>query len=160
DHKFDPITQEDYYALQAVFAGVGRGDVAYDPDPAVGRKRAELRATLAAIDRNDAYLNDRLDSSTRRKAAAEWETPNRGAGIAWQVPECGKIASERGSVLAKQPDGSIRSEGPRPERDTYTLTARVPAGVTAVRLELLPDDSLPHRGPGRQDNGNLHLSEF
>jgi hypothetical protein len=32
--------------------------------------------------------------------------------------------------------------------------------VTAVRLELLADDALPHRGPGRQDNGNLHLSEF
>jgi hypothetical protein len=40
------------------------------------------------------------------------------------------------------------------------LTARVAARVTAVRLELLPDESLPHRGPGRQDNGNLHLSEF
>ncbi|MEQ1913108.1 MAG: hypothetical protein ABMA15_30120, partial [Vicinamibacterales bacterium] len=32
--------------------------------------------------------------------------------------------------------------------------------VTAVRLELLTDDTLPHKGPGRQDNGNLHLSEF
>jgi hypothetical protein len=160
DHKFDPIAQDDYYALQAVFAGVGRGDVSYDPDPAVGRKRTELRATLAAIDRNDPSLNDRLDSPALRKAVAEWEACNRGAGIVWQVPEFGRITSEHGSVLAKQPDGSIRSEGPRPERDTYTLTARVAAGVTAVRLELLPDDSLPHRGPGRQDNGNLHLSEF
>jgi hypothetical protein len=31
--------------------------------------------------------------------------------------------------------------------------------VTAVRLEVLTDPSLPHAGPGRQDNGNLHLSE-
>jgi hypothetical protein len=160
DHKFDPITQDDYYALQAVFAGVGRGDVAYDSDPAVGRKRAEFRATLAALDRNDRSLNERLDSPTLRKAVAECEERNRGAAVAWQVREFDRIASEHGSVLAKQPDGSIRSEGPRPERDTYVLTARVAAGVTAVRLELLPDDSLPHRGPGRQDNGNLHLSEF
>lgn len=29
DHKFDPITQEDYYALQAVFAGVDRADREY-----------------------------------------------------------------------------------------------------------------------------------
>jgi hypothetical protein len=29
-----------------------------------------------------------------------------------------------------------------------------------LRLEVLTDDSLPHRGPGRQDNGNLHLSEI
>src|SRR5262249_29059663 len=45
--------------------------------------------------------------------------------------------------------------------DVYTVTATTAlAGVTAVRLEVLTDDSLPHRGPGRQDNGNLHLNEF
>src|SRR5207247_2671145 len=26
DHKFDPISQKDYYGLQAVFAGVDRGE--------------------------------------------------------------------------------------------------------------------------------------
>src|SRR5262249_20229055 len=45
--------------------------------------------------------------------------------------------------------------------DVYTVTATTAlAGVTAVRLEVPTDDSLPHRGPGRQDNGNLHLNEF
>jgi hypothetical protein len=44
DHKFDPITQEDYYALQAVFAGVDRADRAFDTDPAVDRRRRELTA--------------------------------------------------------------------------------------------------------------------
>ena len=34
------------------------------------------------------------------------------------------------------------------------------AEVSAIRLEVLADPSLPHHGPGRQDNGNLHLSEF
>ena len=33
DHKFDPIPQEDYYRLQAVFAGVGRGEVAVRARP-------------------------------------------------------------------------------------------------------------------------------
>jgi hypothetical protein len=32
--------------------------------------------------------------------------------------------------------------------------------LTALRLDLLPHDSLPMRGPGRNDNGNLHLSEI
>ena len=26
NHKFDPITQEDYYSLQAVFAGIDRAE--------------------------------------------------------------------------------------------------------------------------------------
>jgi hypothetical protein len=43
DHKFDPITQEDYYALQAVFAGVDRAERAYDPDPDVSLRRLALR---------------------------------------------------------------------------------------------------------------------
>jgi hypothetical protein len=42
DHKFDPIAQDDYYRLQAVFAGVGRGDVTYEEDPAIGKKRTAL----------------------------------------------------------------------------------------------------------------------
>ncbi len=33
DHKFDPISQTDYYALQAVFAGIDRAEREYDPDP-------------------------------------------------------------------------------------------------------------------------------
>ena len=38
DHPFDPIPQQDYYALQAVFAGVDRGNRGY-PDAEVRRKR-------------------------------------------------------------------------------------------------------------------------
>jgi hypothetical protein len=38
-HKFDPITQEDYYALQSVFAGVIEGDMAFDEDVKVAQQR-------------------------------------------------------------------------------------------------------------------------
>jgi hypothetical protein len=44
DHKFDPISQEDYYRLQAVFAAVDRADQKYDVDPAVAAKRRQLEA--------------------------------------------------------------------------------------------------------------------
>ncbi|MEX0936750.1 MAG: DUF1553 domain-containing protein [Pirellulales bacterium] len=44
NHKFDPITQEDYYSLQAVFAGVERGDRDYYADPELRRRRSELLA--------------------------------------------------------------------------------------------------------------------
>ncbi len=42
DHKFDPITQRDYYGLQAVFAGVDRADRPFDGDKAVAQQRSEL----------------------------------------------------------------------------------------------------------------------
>ncbi len=44
DHKFDPIKQEDYYSLQAVFAALDRADKPYDADPAISQKRAALVA--------------------------------------------------------------------------------------------------------------------
>jgi hypothetical protein len=42
NHKFDPITQEDYYSLQAVFAAIDRTDKTFDADPAVAARRADL----------------------------------------------------------------------------------------------------------------------
>lgn len=35
NHKFDPISQEDYYSLQAVFAALDRADKKYFLDPAL-----------------------------------------------------------------------------------------------------------------------------
>src|SRR5262245_29158183 len=61
DHKFDPIPQEEYYRLQAVFAGVGRGDVSFETDPAVAKKRKELQAVLAGLEKPDAALVAKLD---------------------------------------------------------------------------------------------------
>ena len=42
DHKFDPIKQQDYYSLQAVFAGVDRADRPFDTDPQIHRRRQSL----------------------------------------------------------------------------------------------------------------------
>lgn len=42
DHKFDPISQKDYYALQAVFAGVDKADRPYDAGVRVANRRRRL----------------------------------------------------------------------------------------------------------------------
>jgi hypothetical protein len=49
DHKFDPIAQQDYYGLQAVFAAVDRAERPYDADPDVARKRAELERRIKEL---------------------------------------------------------------------------------------------------------------
>src|SRR5262245_876272 len=61
NHKFDPISQEDYYSLQAVFSALDRADKAYFPDPAMteqfnrldGRKR-EISERRRIIERDAA----------------------------------------------------------------------------------------------------------
>src|SRR5262249_56035296 len=42
EHKFDPITQEEYYSVQAVFAGVDKADRAYEPHPNLARDHPRL----------------------------------------------------------------------------------------------------------------------
>jgi mono/diheme cytochrome c family protein len=49
DHKFDPIKQEDYYTLQAVFAGVDRADRPFDSDPKVYAARRPLLERRRAL---------------------------------------------------------------------------------------------------------------
>jgi Protein of unknown function (DUF1553)/Protein of unknown function (DUF1549) len=56
DHKSDPIPQTEYYGLQAVFAGVGRADRAYDPDPQTACRRRALAETLRVVGLNDPTL--------------------------------------------------------------------------------------------------------
>jgi hypothetical protein len=158
DHKFDPITQEEYYGLQAVFAGIDRANRPYDPDPAVHRRRLALLRRLADLRTAGAA---ELLSPANQKAAANWEKERPGNRDAWVVLAPATVTAKNGSVATKLPDGSVRFGGPRPATEVYTITAGTDlAGITAVRLEVLTDDSLPHRGPGRQDNGNLHLNEF
>src|SRR2546430_2619752 len=52
NHKFDPIPQTDYYALQAVFAGVDRIDRPYDPAENIGAERRRLLAMKAQLEKN------------------------------------------------------------------------------------------------------------
>src|SRR5262249_25974293 len=81
--------------------------------------------------------------------------------IHWTVLDPATMKSANGATLTKLPDHSVLSGGKRPDIDITSLSAHTDLqGITGVRVEVLTDDSLPHKGPGRQDNGNLHLNEF
>jgi len=60
DHKFDPISQEDYYALQAVFAAVDRTDKDYDLDPEVAKVRRALNQQRDPLVAAQKRLNERI----------------------------------------------------------------------------------------------------
>ncbi|HEV3145340.1 MAG TPA: DUF1549 and DUF1553 domain-containing protein [Gemmataceae bacterium] len=104
DHKFDPITQEDYYSLQAVFAAVDRTDRKYDLDPVVAKKRQELiarfagllaRALLPMNGENQQALGQELASSQREL----------GALPAQSIAFIGAVHSGTGSFRGTGPDG-------------------------------------------------------
>ena len=156
-HKFDPISQEDYYSLQAVFAGIGKGEIDWDPDRlvAAARQRWQRVATEAAS-APETLLDDPKNVAT----VAAWEATSQARAL-WTTLPLATFTSAFGTELKRLDDGSILSGGTAPERDVVTLTAAGPqAAITAIRLDVIPHESLPKQGPGRGQNGNLHLSEF
>ncbi len=166
DHKFDPIPTADYYALQAVFAGVDRADREYDLDPGIGRERDRLKAKLAALERDGGLSNERAEQELTQPDFRNWAAERAGDGAMWQALELELVEEGENAgaatTVTKLDDGSLLYGGERPDKASYVLRAQLGGTVpiTALRLEVLSDPSLPKQGPGRQDNGNLHLSEF
>src|SRR5262249_26033099 len=63
DHKFDPIPQKDYYRLQAVFAGVERGDRPLNTPEVRQQRVARERQPRAAADRKASALSRGLSAA-------------------------------------------------------------------------------------------------
>ncbi len=161
DHKFDPITQKDYYALQAVFAGVDKAERAYDTDPHLAARRKQLAREKARLQGLHGKANPSLLTPAVQAEVAAWEKKIAAGVIHWTALDPATMKSANGATLTKLPDHSVLSGGKRPETDITSLSAHTDLqGITGVRVEVLTDDSLPHKGPGRCDNGNLHLNEF
>ncbi len=161
NHKFDPFLQADYYALQAVFAGTEKAEKVFDVDPSVLARRLALERQQKAIESRDMSVMASLWNSESRAAYAQWEDSLRASQLQWSVLAPTEFTTANGTVLELKPDQSLLATGDRPLTEVTTVSALLPVGEwTALRLEVLTDDSLPTHGPGRQDNGNLHLCEI
>ena len=81
--------------------------------------------------------------------------------IKWSVLEPTSAVSANSTELRIMKDQSILAGGEAVSGDRYTTKATTALKkITAIQLELLPDESLPGRGPGRAINGNFQLTDF
>jgi len=93
------------------------------------------------------------------KRLAKWEE-TAAKTTRWTTLEPGELKATNGSKLEKRDGGVVFASG-KLERTVYTVNADTAlSGITGVRLELLADDKLPKKGPGRNDDGNFVLTEF
>jgi Protein of unknown function (DUF1553)/Protein of unknown function (DUF1549)/Planctomycete cytochrome C len=155
DHKYDPISQREFYQLFAIFNGADEPTLQVPTD----QQSKELPALEAEIKQTEQRIAMVDGSAAGRQA--DWES--RFAGqlpTEWTVLNV-QATSAGGVTFKKLDDGSLVAGGVIPSTDVYTLTANLPERATsAVRIELLTHESLPKGGPGLAENGNFVLSEL
>lgn len=160
DHKFDPITLNDYYSLQAVFAGIDKAERTYDIDPATHQQRQALEGMLNKLQALKNHNDPLLRTQERQLQVASFEKDWRQQQQPWMIQTPVQCKSKEGSILKPLLDKSILAVGNRPDKDCYQISFHTSLqNITGLRLEVLCDETLPKQGPGRCDNGNLHLSE-
>ena len=111
----------------------------------------EYQARLKAYKDHEAAVDARQ---------AAWET-SLGLAPSWEPLTATSAISEGKAKLDINADKSITASGANPVADTYTVTFTTPLkNITGLRLEVLADDKLPAKGPGRSTNGNFVLNQF
>ncbi len=172
-HKFDPIPHREYYQMMAFLNNADELDLDLPaPDAEKGlRERSSRRGQLLAslpgkwpIPEGSTPQN----VAQRREAAieskfAEWLAKERDP-VPWMALPPAEATSNL-PLLTVQPDASIFASGDITKSDTYELKFRnLPSGVTAIRLEALPDERLPAHGPGMTyyegPKGDFFMGEF
>ncbi len=164
DHKFDPFPTKEFYQLEAFFAdiqeqGLYNAGSKTDPwGPEMAVPSAEQKQSMDDLSARIASVRKLLETPTEALASSQvqWEKTQ----VAWTTLKPLSVKSLNGATLTAQEDASILASGKSPKTDTYEVTFSDVPEFTAIRMEVLPHDSLPKKGPGRAGNGNFVLSEF
>ena len=156
NHKFDPITQEEYYRLLAFLNSDHEPQVAvYAPEEII------LRDSLV---RQMRQIETELQQATPHWAEqmAVWEKQVASTQTEWEVlaPDVFEDTGG-GAKLSLLKDGSMLVAGYAPTHVTFRVSGKTKlASVTAIRLELLTDPNLPRGGPGRSFKGTCALTQI
>ncbi|HEY7326345.1 MAG TPA: PSD1 and planctomycete cytochrome C domain-containing protein [Gemmataceae bacterium] len=128
------------------------------PSPLVGEGRGEGDGA-----EDGRTLEERRRTQFERKYH-EWQEREAARSVRWTVL---RPASARTNLphLTVLDDNSVFASGDQSKSDTYDLSFHTDLrGITAFRLEVMPDERLPDGGPGRVyyegPFGDFFLSEF
>jgi mono/diheme cytochrome c family protein len=155
NHKYDPMSQEEYYRLFAFLNNDHEARPAvYSPDQQM--KVADLARQIEDTEQD---LKHRWPDWEQRMA--QWEESVKNDQPEWIVLRDLHYEGDRAQRYEFLPDGSLLACGYAPTKMTqWWRTTNDLSGLTAFRIELLTDPSLPYGGPGRAFNGTCALTEF
>ncbi|MDZ4404847.1 PSD1 and planctomycete cytochrome C domain-containing protein [Prosthecobacter sp.] len=173
DHKYDPLTQKDFYSFFAFFNNVAESGTIQgasnrsggnsDPVIVVPDKEDEIQLAQLkkAVTKAEASVTETQLQLPNLVASweADMESPETTKKQMWEVLQVKDAKSKGGAALRKLPDASWIAGGRNPDTDTYTITSPLTEGTfTGLLLEALPDPTLPNQSLGRAFNGNFVLT--
>ena len=168
-HKYDPITHKEYYGLYAFFNNLNESVMdgnKPNPDPFVRVPTAEQTNRQAELKSFIADGQKKLDAPMPELDAGqvEWQAKwHQKLAEGWSAlaADSAKSTVTNGATLRVLEDKSVLAEGDNPESDVFEVKLRFdPGTVAALRLETLPDDSLPKKSAARAEDGRFRLSEL
>jgi hypothetical protein len=154
NHKFDPLTQEEYYKMFAFLNNDQEASkVVYTPNDLM--KVENLRQEMLKIE-----TDLKLQTPDWQKKMAAWEASVKTNQPVWQTVVVTNIG-DNGERYYAYADGSIRAASYAPTKWTarFRGTNNLPS-IGAFRIEQLTDPNLPCNGPGRSMKGMAALTEF
>jgi len=160
-HKYDPITQEEYFKFFAFFNNTEDADRA-DEQPLLSVLTADKQQQKEELEHQIKELEMQL-APTVEAVAKQFEAWKKQAEreVAWEVVTSLEAKAQSGATFEVSADGVVTVQGESAEQDVYELVfSTALKDIKAIRLEALANDSLPGKGPGRGNAGNFVLSEL
>jgi hypothetical protein len=157
-HKYDPISQEEFFKIYAILNNTEDNDQR-DERPLLEIFSADQKSLRTKLETEITQLQQDLTRVTpeRETAQAKWEA-HLTRELNWVPLKPQTAVSKSGTAIQVREDHSLFVEKGS-VNDTYTITLPLPLEkLAAVRVEALPDDALPNKGPGHA-KGNFVLTK-
>ncbi|MDA7882353.1 DUF1553 domain-containing protein, partial [Akkermansiaceae bacterium] len=163
DHKYDPISQKEFYQFYSFFnnvpeKGVERGTPA-NFEPTIKVESTEKDAQLVALKTQLSEAEKSL-TSAREKEIIRLNSAILGQlKNPWTTQKLAEVTSKGKTTFKEQADGSYLATGPKPVTDQRSIILKPSLkSIHAFQIEALPDPSFANQSYARASNGNFVLT--